>query len=585
MRKLHGSRSNCGIGGGERNEVAPDSGCPSTHFRDMLPSAFPCRNDLYSLMPMLDSQKRMQPTWLMLCIAFVIHVALALPTTLSRRELHHDDAITLLAITGHQMEYYARIGAKAPPYGVWATAGDWQQFVQLEPSRPPELPRIAEDLAQADIHPPLYFWLFSGVAQRFGATIATGLGLNLVLDLFTILSVFLLGKKVFRDDRKALLGAWLWALSPGPLEAMFEMRQYALLALLTTMFGYFVARKLDTDTRSGFLDALATTILCALGMLTHYHFLLVVCAALALVTVEFGRKNIRSISIFALPTLLGTALGLLAHPYVLVILRRQGTQTVPFTWPEFAFRLGGVLVGMGRFLVWSIPMIVLWMIVLVVGIVFALRAPKGTLARVLGSVEGPVRRVLICLGLTFLMQVALFLAFRSPAGAMRAKYLVIDYPFVACGLAWFLTRPATPARIARIIPAVMLMSSLIATVTELVQAKKVADSIHVTNSARRMVLDTVARGSLPVALWNIRPDMPVFAANQDVVAAQADTFKRSLEPGTLLIVDAERGNAKMRAEFQHALAEHFQLREMHMGVFGNRIVYEIQGPRSAPSER
>ncbi|MBK9259651.1 MAG: glycosyltransferase family 39 protein [Polyangiaceae bacterium] len=543
-------------------------------------------------------------SWLVLCAAMVVHVALALPQAMLRRDIRHDEAITLTVATGHQAEYVDAIARETPPHLAWAPAKDWQRFLSMPADHPPELGVIARDLAHRDIHPPLYFWLLSLVARTFGTTLAVGLGLNVLLDCLTILATYVLGKRALRSERAAILAACLWAISPGPLEASLEMRQYALLGLLVPALAAIATYAFDSKSRFGPLHVGTVTILCALGILTHYHFLLLVSAIVLVGIVSLGEKYIarmqkrpvfdalarllpfdasgvspgarRNALAFALSSMVGLILGLAVHPFVSEIMRRQGIQAQSFKWQDIPVRIGGVMVGMGRFFVWSVPLIVVWMVVLVLAIVFAIRAPKGTLTNYMQTFDPQMRRLSLWLVLSFGAQAALFLAFRSPAGAMRAKYLALNYSLFACVLAGLLTHPSMPRHALRILAGVMCVSSIVALGTEVRRAWQIDASMPVVVSAPRIIVDTVARGSLPVALWNVPRDTLVFAATQNEILARREQVFWDLEPGTLVVVDRERGTQNGLTTMLEALSKRYRIEESRPAVFGDRIVYTIQ---------
>ncbi|MDI1447453.1 glycosyltransferase family 39 protein [Polyangium sp. 6x1] len=513
---------------------------------------------------------------LVLLAAIVMHAALFLPPALRRRDILHDEAITLLVITGHQAAYDRTIRGDAPPHHAWAPAGEWKRLLTLEPDRPPTLGQIGAELGALDIHPPAYFWLGSLVARAFGATVGVVLGLNLFLDTLTLVALFFLAKWLSRDARVGAVAASLWALSPGPLEASLEMRQYALLGLVMTVFALLASMSLDAASpRRPAVVALLLVMVSGIGVATHYHFVLALGAGLVVAAVSLGRKEPRRALLFASSLTIGATLGLLAHPHVFEVLKRQGEQAQRFAPLDIPVRIGGVFVGMGRFFVWSVPLVVAWMITLVVALVLAIRAPKGSLVAILRPFEPRVLRALALLGLTFGGQVALFLAFRSPAGAMRAKYLALDYPLFACVLAWALLRPTLHRRVQQAVVAVVVVSSTVLVVDELWRAREVEASMSTVTPARRMVLDSVARGSLPLALWNVPAEMPVFAASPADLVAHASDVAAAFEPGTLLVLDPRPEAAERRATLLRLVPACCRAEELHPAVFRGRATYQI----------
>ena len=510
----------------------------------------------------------------MLIAAFMVHVALFLAPAISRREIRHDDGITLLAVTGHQGEYQGIVHADAQPHRAFVPAREWQKRLAMDSAQPPSMQKIGRDLAEYDIHPPLYFWMFSWVARTFGATLAVGLGLNLVLNVLAMVGIFFLANIVVRDKRSAALATILFGISPGVLETSLELRQYALAGTLTPLFGIAVVRHLEGEKPLGLLPVLWLVIVCALGVLIHYHFLLLIAAGCVLSMFGAARASFRRAATFCGLSVLGAGIGLAAFPHFFEIIKRQGSQAQRFVLVDIPIRIGGVFVAMGRFFVWSVPLIVLWMIALFVIVALLVRARRSLAARVIAAPPA-MRRMVALLGLTFAAQAALFVSFRSPSGAMRAKYLVFDYPFVACLVAWMLMRPNVHPRAKHAVIAVLAVSSLVLGIDEIRRARQVEDSLAIATSARRIVLDTVERGSLPVALWNVPPETPVYAASLHDILARAADVRPMLEPGTLLVLDPQRADAESRARLVQLVPAQYRVDELRPASFRGRIVLRI----------
>jgi hypothetical protein len=104
----------------------------------------------------------------LLALAVAGAMGLRLVAIADKETFYYDEATTYMAATCHQWEYWQRIDAKQPPFGVPATASDWQRYMLVEDTEVGGriCPRmISQGLGRYDVHPPLYFWLLNGWVQ------------------------------------------------------------------------------------------------------------------------------------------------------------------------------------------------------------------------------------------------------------------------------------------------------------------------------------------------------------------------------------------------------------------------------------
>jgi uncharacterized membrane protein len=148
--------------------------------------------------------------------------------------LEYDDAITLLAATGHEREYAQISSTESYPIGTWVPAGEWQRLVEPEPGR--GLRQVASDLSVYDIHPPLYFWALHGWVSLFGTSLPALQGFNLFLELLILGVLVWVGCQVFGSLSAGLLLGATWFLSPIAIKTAFWVRQYTFLGLVLLSF-------------------------------------------------------------------------------------------------------------------------------------------------------------------------------------------------------------------------------------------------------------------------------------------------------------------------------------------------------------
>lgn len=232
--------------------------------------------------------------------------------------LEYDDAISLLAATGHEGEYAAISAEGLEPLGEWVQASEWKRMIEPEAGR--GLGVVARDLAEHDIHPPLYFWILAAWTQGFGTSLPALHALNLLFDALIAISLILIGKKEWNSKREGMLLAAAWALNPVAIKTTPWIRQYVMLSLLALLFAYFLFRSFGRERPRRLIASdyglLATA---TAGLLTHYHFFVLLLVGFALAVLSRRRSPVR-IAAFALVVGVAATIFLAFNPGIVLSL-------------------------------------------------------------------------------------------------------------------------------------------------------------------------------------------------------------------------------------------------------------------------
>lgn len=518
----------------------------------------------------------------LLALAVVAGVGLRAAATLPKESFTHDEAISYIAATCHQGEYQDITFGGSGPYGHWVPAYEWQQL--LEPEDRGCLGRIAADLARYDIHPPLYFWLLHGWALLFGVGVWTGTSLNIVLAGLGALALFGLARRVLGDDVRAAAVAFVWAVSPAVVEVFAEARQYELFGLLTILVTWQALRFAGPDggrRRDVALLAVAT----AAGLLTHYHFVIVLAGVAGLLVIELGRT--------ARPRLLGglgavaagcVAFGLL-HPRFWMAFATQRRQAGGFVAEQFPGRLDQVAETLSAFLLppgaattalrWPVAALVVATAVWL-GIATARAALRGREA-----VGAPV---MLMLAWTGGVTVGLYLLFVSHGLAMTPKYLAAAWPFMAFVPVLAAARLPSRGRLAVGAVGCALLSAFGALAAARINTdgEPPAPGAVVTR-ADSVVVDNVARGIFPRVVWELPPNARVFAAEQRRLLADPGRWTGPVRGRTILVTDLPVSDARYGNSPARGAAVLAELRRGHAvvptgegGVRGLGRVYTVR---------
>src|SRR5574342_1093609 len=93
-----------------------------------------------------------------------------------KKTFSKDEGFSYVCATGHATEYIHATEGHAP-FGEWVPAAAWKKFLQIDQRFC--FKKIGLDLANTDIHPPLYFWLLHVWALPLGINLWTGPSLNI----------------------------------------------------------------------------------------------------------------------------------------------------------------------------------------------------------------------------------------------------------------------------------------------------------------------------------------------------------------------------------------------------------------------
>ena len=164
------------------------------------------------------------------------------------------------------------------------------------------------DNQAADVHPPLYYWLFHIVSSLTPGLFSkwTGLALGLLLYLGTLLLLYALLRELFTGRIPALAGVAMYGLSLIGLSTMLMIRMYVLLTLLTVMLAWCVAR-LMREQKPGLY--ILTSLAIFAGVMTQYYFVFYaffLCTGFILYSLR--KRDLRGALLFAVSALAGIGL-------------------------------------------------------------------------------------------------------------------------------------------------------------------------------------------------------------------------------------------------------------------------------------
>lgn len=475
-----------------------------------------------------------------LIAAVVLSVSLKVVTVLNKTTYTHDEAISMLAATGHQQEY-ARIEQESARQATWSQAEEWKRLMQPEASLC--FGEISRGLAATDIHPPMYFWLLHLVILVIGANLWTGVALNIVISLGTIFVLHRLASHLIDDARFASLAVLLWSVSPAVVMASSEARHYDLYTLIAVSFCYiFFLIGSEPDTRV-FRRSALLGLIAFIGLFTHYQFALILLASIVAVFLFDGMRSSHAKRIVA-AAIAAVVVFLAARPEIVDALTRQQFQKQSWEWTRVGWRFVKALGAPLDFFMPTLAFKVLALVVLVAIVLLALQRKGIDFTSLKGEVRShAVRRLffipMICFAAIFVQ----YVSFLTPEHAMGGRYLSVLFPFVALALTILIRRFRDGEYLAATLALLMIAGSAVASFLLHARTENQRELAHRAQGYDVIVIDNAARGvALPVV--RLLPDnTTICVAMQAGILNDLENVKAGLHGKALMVTNWSYGNS------------------------------------------
>lgn len=499
--------------------------------------------------------------------------ALLAATANTKSSIEHDEGISLINAAAKMGDWMA-LSQPGSLAGSWVPASVWQGFIQPNPF---DFATISQGLVRWDLHPPVYFWLLHLWTLAFGATPDSSIALNAVLALFAAGLILGLAKWVFGDFLRASAVVAFWALSTSTLGGSLVARQYGLLALISVATVWAALALYSPPRQPRWLAAITVAALVGLGMGTHYQFGLLVAGLLAWFTVTcwrqwgrlmwlYGSALAGGLSLFVINPGFWLSLSVLSRSKSVGQLDHRMETTLDtilgfFASPDVASRIVARLGGSGALAV-VLTGTCLMLGGLITWALLASRRPNEATPRF--ETRAPLSRLtaVILIGVWNLAGITgLYLAGRSPAHAMGDRYLAMAWPFLAfVPMLMFLRFKPYLATALVVVWALIGIPGQLHAILAVPKATTIG---QIVAPAKHIVVDSVARGTLPRIVIAANPDTEIFAVSQAALVDSPDAWLNRLEPGDLVLSDGAYANSpERRQQLSHELEQRFTVKKI-----------------------
>ncbi len=495
----------------------------------------------------------------------------------------YDDAITYLAATGHQIEYHEN-----PPIGKWVLVSDWQRFWTTEDKLC--FRTISRGLVKYDIHPPLYFWLLHAWILIWAKTnLITGPLLNLLIFFLSFLALKKLCNTLSIKEPITTFILIFWAASPATVEPLIHVRQYMLFTLVSICFHIMFINFFKEKTTK---NALFLIIFTTLGLLTHYHFFLLVGSILLFSIISAFLNNKKGeLKYILLCISLAVLFFFLLHPNFYQSFLNQTSQWEIMNSSLKVIRAYNIVLASLKFLFprnISIP-VALWasgnfdklllftlIIFLTLTIILFVKSKKARISL-------SFRSSYILFNLLFLTIVVtiLYMLSFTPIYGMTPKYICYFYPLISILFGIILMSLFKHKKLLVILIIICFHQLYyLAYDTRFFIASRIDEKreLNIIKNANQVLMDGCHRGILPRVFYNLNPLQNVWVSSQADIISNFEILNEKFNNKFLYIsnISAKNHTITMEKKIIYLLNElNFCVSDTNIILNGHCKVYSV----------
>lgn len=201
-------------------------------------------------------------------------------------------------------------------YDNWHTKDYYKDYLSVNSNEVWNLKPVYEN-QKNDVHPP-FFYLLLRIAATFTVdnfTKWTGIILNIVIYIFSSIFIYLISKRVFKDEKKALFTCLISGLCLGALDTTAYIRMYELANLFILILTHIHLRLYDKKELK-VKDVVTLGIVAVLSSLTHYYTLVYMAVLFIMFVVKYIKaKEYKNLIIYISCFAIAAIVSLLIFPY------------------------------------------------------------------------------------------------------------------------------------------------------------------------------------------------------------------------------------------------------------------------------
>ncbi|MDO4608588.1 MAG: glycosyltransferase family 39 protein [Clostridia bacterium] len=200
----------------------------------------------------------------------------------------------------------------------WNTSKDYEEYLTVSEETRFDYAQVLQN-QRDDVHPPLYYLIYHTVSSFFIGSYSKyiGMSINLLFTLGTVILLYFIASKLFKEKKKALLATLVYALCANCINMTIYVRMYAAFVFFATVFFYLHIRFYENEYNYTAPLAVLMGVCTILGSATHYYFFLFVIPMFLYTTVSLIRKKeFKKLIIYCIPFVAAAIIYIVLWPTV-----------------------------------------------------------------------------------------------------------------------------------------------------------------------------------------------------------------------------------------------------------------------------
>ncbi len=249
---------------------------------------------------------------LIFIIILIFQVIAIIYAASQRVHLHMDEYLSFGFISSKDMY----ISAKEDFFNTWHTNDYFYEYLEINEDEVEDFTPVYEN-QKNDVHPPLYYLLLR-TFNNFSIdnfTIWFAIALNVILFIISMCLVYLIGKKIFKNEKYTLLLCFIVGFNIGIIQMAIYIRMYQLLILCGLLLLYWHLCYGNKE-KLEFKDCLKLSLIVVAGFLTHYYFIIFLATLYLVYFIQRIRdKKFKNLIKYTLSLILAVAIATVIFPY------------------------------------------------------------------------------------------------------------------------------------------------------------------------------------------------------------------------------------------------------------------------------
>lgn len=253
-------------------------------------------------------------TVILFIVILLLQIAVRVFVGYRKEYFHMDEAYSYGLMNYNKIE----IANNPDFYDTWHSKDYYKDYFEIGNDEISNFKPVYEN-QKNDVHPPL-FYLLLRIASLF--TVGnfskwSGLILNMIIYAFSSVFIFLIAKKLFKNNKKALLTLLFAGLCLGALDMSAYIRMYEL-ANLFVLISTYIHMNLYEKKELEFKDLITVLIVTILSSLTHYYTLIYIGVLFIIFVMKYIKnKEYKNLIKYIATFVIAAGISLAIFPYSL----------------------------------------------------------------------------------------------------------------------------------------------------------------------------------------------------------------------------------------------------------------------------